>query len=93
MIATAVARLTLTAVVNGSVTPSVTRLLSSGSGRVSQSISRSWNAKEIANAGTIAKSAITRRVRNSPRCSTSVASSPWPRRRGKRFRIISLEAR
>ena len=42
MIAIAANPLTLTAVVNGSTTPSVTSVLSAGSGRISHSISVSW---------------------------------------------------
>ena len=42
MIAIAARPLTLTAVVNGSTTPSVTSVLSAGSGRFSHSISVVW---------------------------------------------------
>ncbi len=80
--------LTLTAVVNGSVTPSVTSVVSSGSGRISHSISCVWNANVSRNAGMIAAIAIRRRWRSSDRCSTTVASSSVPRRRGASLRII-----
>ena len=88
MTAKAAASETLTAVVNGSVTPSVISFLSSGSGRVSTSISVSRKTNATMKAGTIAKSAIRIRVRSSPRCSTSVASSPCCSRRGRCFRAM-----
>ena len=69
-------KLTLTDVVNGSVTPSVTSCLSSGSGAVSHSMICSWKANVMMKIGMIATSAITNRERSSSRCSTSVASSP-----------------
>lgn len=55
-IATAAITLTFTAVVNGSVTPSVTSCLSAGNGTFSQPISRAWNANANAKAGTNANS-------------------------------------
>ena len=79
-------RLTLTDVVNGSVTPSVTSFLSFGSGPVSHSMICSWNANVTRKIGTIARSAMMSRERSSSRCSTSVASSPWSRRRGSHRR-------
>ena len=51
-------KLTLTDVVNGSVTPSVTSRLSSGSGAVSHSMMCSWNANVTMKIGMIATSAI-----------------------------------
>src|SRR4051812_1734146 len=80
---------TLTDVKNGSVTPNVTICLSFGSGFVSQSISSPLNAKQNGNAISIAPIAMKRRARSSPRCSTSVASSPWSRRRGSRFHAMA----
>ncbi len=55
MTAKAAASETLTAVVNGSVTPSVISFLSSGSGRVSTSISVSRKTNARMKAGTIAR--------------------------------------
>ena len=86
-IAIAAITLTFTEVVNGSVTPKVTRFLSSGSGTVSHSTICSWNANATANAGTIAKRLTISRERSSSRCSTRVASSPWSRRRGSQRRM------
>ena len=73
-------------IVNGSSTPNVTGgRLSAGSGRFSHSSRRPWNAYVTANAATTATRQMIRRARSSPRCSTSVASSPWRRRRGSRL--------
>src|SRR6186713_2581730 len=88
-IAIAAMKLTFTEVVNGSVTPRVTSFLSFGSGPVSHSMMRSWKANVTMKIGMIANSATIRRERNSSRCSTSVASSPWLRRRGSHRRIIA----
>jgi hypothetical protein len=86
--ARAAIRLTFTDVVNGSVTPSVTSFLSSGSGPVSQSMICSWNANVRMKIGTSANSEMISRERSSSRCSTSVASSPWSSRRGSHLRSI-----
>ena len=88
-IAKAAMRLTLTEVVNGSVTPSVTSCLSSGSGPVSHSMIRSWKANVTANAGASASRLTMIRARSSSRCSTSVASSPCRRRFGRNLRRAS----
>src|SRR6188474_135691 len=92
-IAIAAMKLTFTEVVNGSVTPRVTSFLSFGSGPVSHSMIRSWKTNVTMKIGMIANSATIRRERNSSRCSTSVASSPWPRRRGShRLRVDPAHA-
>src|SRR5436190_8746542 len=74
-------------VMNGSATPNVTGLPwnRSGSGLFSQCSRWARNAYVTANARATAISEMTSRERNSPRCSTSVASSSWRRRRGSRF--------
>ena len=91
-IAIAASPLTLTAVVKGSTTPSVTSVLSAGSGRISHSISVWWNAKQSRNAGMIAATTIRSRWRSSVRCSTTVASSSVPSRRGASLRIILVRS-
>ena len=53
---------------------------------VSHSMICSWNANVTRKIGTIATSAMISRERSSSRCSTSVASSPWSRRRGSHRR-------
>src|SRR3954466_11970506 len=53
-----------------------------GGGWFSQCSSRSWKTYVTMNAAASAPSTMNSRVRSSPRCSTSVASSPWRRRRG-----------
>src|SRR6266536_1602499 len=55
-----------------------------GSGRFSQSRIRPWNEYATTKPMLSATSDTTMRARNSPRCSTRVASSPWRRRRGSR---------
>ena len=62
---------------NGSATPRVIGLRrSGGSARFSQWMSWLWKAKVTPKATASASSEIASRVRSSPRCSTSVASSP-----------------
>ena len=80
------ARLTFTDVRNGSATPSVIgRAIRSGNGWLSQWINRWWNTNAIVKPTTSAPSETKIRARSSSRCSTSVASSPWRRRRGSDF--------
>src|SRR5947209_5966262 len=69
-------------VMNGSVTLSVTGLYPLGSGLFSHLSSVPWNqyVKPKATARAIRQK--TMRVRSSPRCSTTLASSPCSRRRG-----------
>src|SRR4051812_27796286 len=72
--------------VNGSSTPNVIGgCLLAGNGRFSQLSRRPWNAYVTAKAAAIVIRQMIRRARSSPRCSTSVASSPWRRRRGSRL--------
>ena len=87
-------KLTLTDVKNGSVTPSVTSCLSSGSGssQPARSAARGRRTRRM-NAARARPSAINEPVPSSPRCSTSVASSPWPRRRGSRLQAMRGWAR
>src|SRR5580765_8237801 len=69
--------------VNGSATPVVRSLWwSGGSGRSSQLRTWSLKTKATADARAIAPSMTKSRPRSSSRCSPSVASSAWPRRRG-----------
>ena len=74
----------LNEVKNGSVTPSVTSCVFSGSGSMSHSRICSWNGNAIAIPPRSAKKQTNIRERSSSRCSTSVALSPCSRRRGKR---------
>src|SRR6266576_4415709 len=79
-------RLTVSETVKGSATPRVTRCRwPAGSGRFSQVRSREWkaNATIVVMASTL--NTTKRRPRSSSRCSASVASSRWPRRRGRRL--------
>ena len=69
--------LTMIDVRNGSATPSVIGWRrSGGSARFSQWISWLWNAKATPKEIASASSESASRLRSSPRCSTSVASSP-----------------
>src|ERR1044071_54999 len=76
-------KLTQIEVVKGSIGLKVAGFFrSSGSGRFSQLRIRPWNPYVTTNAATTAISMMKMRARSSPRCSTSVASSPWRIRRG-----------
>src|SRR5262245_62065307 len=76
-------KLTQIDVVKGSIGLNVAGFFRlSGSGRFSQLRIRPWNVYVTTNAATIAISMMKRRALSSPRCSTSVASSPWRSRRG-----------
>src|SRR5437870_707097 len=77
-------RLILNVTRNGSTTPNVVRrfFLSAGSGPLSHCRMWCWKTNATAPQTTRATSETMMRDRNSSRCSTSVASSPWRRRRG-----------
>src|SRR6476659_6588952 len=81
-IASPTQRLITIEVRNGSATPRVVGLRCFGSGPFSQWMILTWNANATPNPTQSAISETTSRPRSSPRCSTSVASSPWRRRRG-----------
>ncbi len=77
---------TVTEVRNGSATPKVIGCrLSAGSGWFSQWMIRWWKTYVTVSDSATAPSTTKMRLRSSSRCSTSVASSPCCRRRGRRF--------
>src|ERR671937_1150419 len=79
-------RLTVSETVNGSATPRVSSWRwPAGSGRFSQPRTREWNANVTIVVTASTPNTTKRRPRSSSKCSASVASSPWPRRRGSQL--------